>query len=401
MVHHTYMNIPANTNDGVLVPTNEDYHPANVLFIIDSLPLGGAERQVVTLASSLNGNRYKFYVCCLRNEGVQANELRSNGIPVVSLKMRLRFWPMGMYRLYRLIRHLKPKIIHTHLYESGIWGRLVGIFTHTPVILTTEHSLPFPKRRYLLLERITNHFTDKMIAVSEEIRQKCIHKQGVPPDKVITIPTAVDIAHFQGVKTRNHLRNELGMRDSSPLIGTIARLVRPKRLDYLLEAARLVCNKVPKARFVIIGDGPLREELNNQAEELGLIPGCVSFLGSRFDIPEILSSLDIFILSSELEGLPVALLEAMASTRPVIATRVGGIPQVIQDGYNGILVSPHDPTGLANAIFAVIEDNTLSRSMAIEGFRTIESRYSINAVGQQIVSLYDSMLKKKCGYPGK
>ena len=131
--------------------------------------------------------------------------------------------------------------------------------------------------------------------------------------------------------------------------------------------------------------------------QLDLAPENVRFLGSRQDVPDLLSALDIFVLSSETEGLPVALLEAMAASRPVVATRVGGIPQVIEDGHNGLLISPHDPAGLAKAILTLMEDSTLRESVAREGYRTIEARFSTDVVGQQIVALYDDLLEKKDG----
>lgn len=367
----------------------------NVLHIICSLPLGGAENQVVTLASALGSDRYTIHVCCLRREGVQANALRARGIQVVSLNMRLRYWPIAVYRLYRLIDQLKPQIVHTHLYEAGIWGGLVGKLAGVPVVVTTEHSIALPKRRHLPLEPLVNHFTDKRIAVSEEIRQCYIKNHGVSPERIIIIPNAVDVERFSGLNSRNRLRTQLGVNASSPLVGTVARLVQPKRLDRLLEAARMVCDAVPQARFLIIGDGPLREELEGQAMQLDLTPEYVRFLGNRLDIPELLSALDIFVLSSEMEGIPVALLEAMAASRPVVATRVGGIPQVIQDGYNGLLISPDDPAGLAKAILALTEDSTLRESVAREGYRTVEKRFSSTAVAQRIIELYDALLEKK------
>jgi glycosyltransferase involved in cell wall biosynthesis len=245
------------------------------------------------------------------------------------------------------------------------------------------------------LEPIVRHFTDKSIAVSDEIRQRCIKNQGVSPEKIITIPTAVDVEKFCGRTSRDQLRVQLGINASSPLVGTVARLVTPKRLDFLLDAARLVCDAVPQARFLIIGDGPLRDELERQAKQLDLAPDYVRFLGSRLDIPDLLSALDIFVLSSEIEGLPVAMLEAMAASRPVVATQVGGIPQVIQNGQNGLLVPPKDPTGLAKAILTLIEDGDLRESMAQEGYRTVETRFSVDVVSKQVIALYDDLLATK------
>jgi glycosyltransferase involved in cell wall biosynthesis len=382
-------------------PISDPQRSINVLHIIHGLSWGGAENQVVTLAPALSGDRYTIHVCCLQNEGAQANALRTRGIQVVSLNMRLRYWPIAVYRLYRLIERLKPQIVHTHLYNTGIWGRLVSKLAGVPVILTTEAGMTvWKKRRHLLLERFVNRFTDKMIAVSEDIRQRRIHLEGVPPEKIITIPAAVDIKRFSQMKSREQARTELDIETSSPVIGTVARLVAAKRLDYLLEAARAVCETVPQARFLIVGDGPLRKELESQAMQLDLAPEYVRFLGNRQDVTDFLSALDIFVLSSEREGLPVSLLEAMAASRPVVATQVGGIPQVIQDRHNGLLVPPHDPAGLAKAIIALIKDSTLRESMAREGYRTVEARFSTDVVGQQIIALYDSLLEKKGGNRG-
>jgi len=391
------MKIPATTKDSRSFSSISHHQlTINVLHVIDTLQLGGAENQVVTLAPALCNDRYTVHVCCLRREGVQADALRARGIHVVSLNMRLRYWPVAVYRLYRLIERLKPQIIHTHLCDAGIWGRLVGKLAGVPVIMTTEHGMTlWKKRHHLLLERFINRFTDKMIAVSEDIRQRRIHSEGVSPEKIITIPNAVNIERFSRINSREQVRTELEIETSSFVIGTVARLVPAKRLDCLLEAAREVCEAVPQARFLIIGDGPLREKLERQALQLDLTPHYVRFLGSRPDIPELLSAVDIFVLSSEREGLPVSLLEAMATSRPIVATQVGGIPQVIQDGYNGVLVSPHDPAGLAKAILTLMEDSTLREAVAREGYRTVETRFSVDVISKQIIELYDRLLEKK------
>lgn len=270
----------------------------DVLHIIHSLSLGGAENQLLTLAPALNNDCFRIHVCCLWSEGILADKLRERGINVFSLNMRLRYLPIAVYKLYRLIQLLKPKIVHTHLYEAGVLGRVVAKIAGVPVILTTEHGMTLWKRCYhLLLERIINRFTDRMIAVSEDIRQRRIHHEGYSPEKIITIPTAVDIKRFNQINAREQVRTELGIESSSPIIGTVARLVEAKRLDCLLEAACVVCETIPQARFLIIGDGPLRDELEGQALQLNLSPQNVKFIGSRQDIPELLSALDVFVLS--------------------------------------------------------------------------------------------------------
>jgi glycosyltransferase involved in cell wall biosynthesis len=272
-------------------------------------------------------------------------------------------------------------------------GKLAGV----PVIIATEHSVTFTRERHVFIELLINHFANKRTAVSEEIRQCYIKNRLGSPEKIITIPNAVDVERFDRRDTRTQLRTQFGANTSSHLVGTVARLVQPKRLDYLLQAARIVCDAIPQTCFLIIGDGPLRQELECQAVELGLAPEYVRFLGSRQDVPDLLAALDIFVLSSETEGLPVAMLEAMATSKPVVVTRVGAIPQVIQDGNNGLLVSPHDPAGLAKAILTLIENVALRESLSREGYRTVEAHFSTDVVCQQIITLYDSLLEKKDG----
>jgi len=351
---------------------------------------------VVTLTPALNNGRYQVHVCCLHHEGAQADGLRAKGIDVVCLNMRLRYWPVAVYRLYRLIRRRKVQIVHTHLYEPGILGPLVGRLAGVPVMVTTEHGMTlWKKRHHLLLQRWANGFTDKMIAVSEEIRQQRINREGVPADKIVTIPNAVDTTRFGWPGPRERVRAELQIGASSILIGTVGRLVPAKRYDCLLDAARIVCQAVPEARFLFVGDGPLRNELESRASQLALLPEQVRFLGSRQDVPDLLSALDVFVLSSEREGLPVSLLEAMAAARPVVATRVGGIPDVIQDGHNGLLVSPHDPAGMAAAVLSLARDGNLSRALAEQARQTAQSRFSVPAVSRRIIALYDALVETK------
>src|SRR5690349_8812620 len=189
----------------------------NVLHVIESLPLGGAENQVVTLASSLHSDIYKTHVCCLRREGVLAESLRARGIQVFLLNMRIRYWPLAVYRLYRLIKQLKPQIVHTHMDQAGIWGGMAGKLAGVPVIIATEHSISFTRKRHVFREMLINIFADKRTAVSEEIRQCYIENKLGKPEKIITIPNAVVVERFREINSRNEVRTQLGVKASSHL----------------------------------------------------------------------------------------------------------------------------------------------------------------------------------------
>ena len=384
------------THDPSILSNSAHHSTINVLHVIGTLEIGGAESQLVTLAPILNNGHYDITVCCLQREGVQADILRAKGIKVVSLNMRLRYWFSAVIKLYRLIKQLNVQVVHTHLFHSSIWGRVVGKIAGVPVMMNTEHGMTLWKKWYhLFLARLTNSFTDKIIAVSEDIRQIRIDRENVPPQKIVFIPNSVNIEQFSQIKNRDQVRSELGIEPNTCVIGTVARLVPPKRLDYLLETAHLVREKKRQVHFLIIGDGPLRQKLEAQAEQLDLLTEHVQFLGSRHDIPDLLSALDIFVLSSEREGLPVSMLEAMAASLPIATTAVGGIPEVIQNGDNGLLVPPHEPDSLARAILSLVTDDTLRRLIAKQGYQTVKDRFSAVAVGQQITTLYDELLESK------
>lgn len=389
------MNSNAQISSGLGISPKPEYpHTIPVLQIVSSLKLGGGENVVATLAQTLPADRYTVSVCCLHREGSLADMLRDKGINVVWLKMRLRYWPISLFKLYRLLRRMKIQIVHTHLHPASIWGRIAAILAGVPVIINTEHNLNLWRRgHHRFVERIVNRYTTKIIAVSEDIRLLRIRSEGMSPQRIITIPNAVDIDRFSRVNSRERVRKQLGIDASSLLIGTVARLEYQKRIDHFLEACHLIQKHFPNIRIVIVGDGTLRRELEAQAKRLNLLPEHVQFLGNRKDVPDLLSAMDIFVLSSEFEGMPIALLEAMAATKPVVATRVGGIPEVIKDGQNGLLVSYNDPPGLAKAILELIKNDDLRQSLAFQAFKTVNECFSTSVFSQRTSSLYDALLE--------
>jgi glycosyltransferase involved in cell wall biosynthesis len=380
------------------IPIPDHDTPVPVLQIVSTLQIGGGENVVATLAQVLPADRYDIHVCCLHREGPLANVLRDKGVDVIWLNMRLRYWPISLFKLFRLMKDLNVQIVHTHLSPADFWGRVAAILAGVPVIVTTEHNQnlwrKWPQR---IANRILNRYTNKIIAVSEDIRKLRIKLDCVSPKKVVTIPNAVDLERFRQVENRDQTREELGLNDSSVLIGTVTRLEYRKRIDRLLAVSEEVFDRTPEARFVIVGDGPLRNDLEAQAEKLALPPGYLHFLGRRMDVPDLLSAMDIFVSCSDFEGMPIAILEAMASGKPIVATKVGGVPEVLQDRYTGLLVSPNDLESMTEAIVELATDKQLREFLALNAFRIADQCYSTQLFSQRTSALYEALLLETNG----
>jgi len=246
-----------------------------------------------------------------------------------------------------------------------------------------------------MYERWANRFTDLRIATSEAVRQNRITREKTPSEKIVAIPNGVDTAYFAPARwERGNSQAELGLSKDRFCIGTVARLTEAKGLKYLLLAVKRVRENIPDVTLLIVGDGPLREELEEYSRELG-IDDAVIFTGYRNDIPRMLAAMDVFVLASVWEGMPVSLLEAMAMQKPVVATRVGGIPEVIQDGVDGILIPPTDANELARAIINIFKDREFSDNLALNARKRIMEHFSIESTAKRIGSLYQELIAGK------
>jgi len=373
----------------------------NVLQVIPALGFGGAERQVVTLAGGLDRSRYAPIVCCLRRRGPLAATLDEQGIPVIELRWRTRYLPISLLRLILLMRSLQVDIVHTHLFEAGLWGRIAAKLAGICIIVHTEHGLnPWKKRQHIWYERLADRFTDKRITVSEDIRQSRIHREGLSPENLVVIPNTIDLAHFDPtlIHAPETTRQRLGLRGSNAVVGTVARLSHEKGITYLLRAAETVARACPDVHFLIVGDGPLRESLEVLAEQVGL-RNSVVFTGARSGIRELLAVMDVFVLPSLREGIPVSLLEAMAMKRAVIATDVGGTPEVLRNNSGGILVPPADVGVLAEAMIGLLQDPQRRTRLGEAARERVRETFSSEVCIRQIEHLYEELLESKIRSP--
>jgi glycosyltransferase involved in cell wall biosynthesis len=370
--------------------------PVHVLHLIDGLNMGGAEVLLRDLTGGLVQRGYHVSVG-YSTPGPLVDELAANNLRLTRLPRFARIDPSLLFGMLRLMRSDPPQVVHTHLFKSDFHGRLAARMAGVPVVVSTLHNADVWARRWPLgaLYGATARFADKLIAVSDEVRQYHIDKTGIPAGKVAVVENGVDVRRFEGMQAAGQkIRAEFGISSESVVFGIIGRLKPQKDHITFLKAAAEVLHQIPSARFLVVGDGPLRAELKKLADELGLFPALV-FTGLRSDIPAILAALDVLVFSSKWEGLPVTLLEGMAASKPVVATAVDGINGVALPDATALLVPPDNFPALAGACLRLAGDPALRSRLGHSGFERVSARYSLDAMIDQTAGLYNSLLRAR------
>jgi glycosyltransferase involved in cell wall biosynthesis len=304
--------------------------------------------------------------------------------------------------LWRLLRRERPAIVHTHTSKAGAVGRLAAWLARVPVVIHTPHGHIFygycgtvASAIIRLFERLLAKITDRIVTLTDRGAQEHVLYKIAGQEKFATIHSGIDLAHFRSVLVDPAIkRKELGLPPEGPIVGTVGRLVPIKGLQWLLKAAPGVLADFPQACFVIIGDGPLLGELRQLTATLG-IGLHVVFVGAREDVPECLAALDLFVLPSLNEGMGRVLLEAMAVGCPVVATRVGGIPDIVADGTTGLLVPPRDDRALAEAILTLLRDRSRRAAYGEAARRHVDGRFDVETMVRNIERLYDEVWQEK------
>lgn len=360
-----------------------------LMHVTQDLGVGGLEQVVVTLCRVADRSRFDVSVLCLRDTGPLARELERLDVPVFRLPSTPgRTDYLGCLKAARILREQRIEVVHTHnthaLIDGGIGARLAGART----IVHTDHARQFPdKLRYMVAEHLVARMAAHVVGVSEHTARNLMEYERIPRRKVVVIPNGIDGSLYQRPVDRERKRRELGVAGRGPVLGIAARLTEEKGLPFLLRALALLKAELPGATLLIAGEGALQPELERVAAELG-VRDDVRFLGLRADVPELLQVFDLFVLSSVSEGLPMALLEAMAAGCPVVATDVGGVGTAIRDGVNGALVKPRRPDALAAAIRRLWLDGGLRARYREAGRRIFRERYSAAAMAQRYEALY-------------
>jgi glycosyltransferase involved in cell wall biosynthesis len=370
-----------------------------VLLLIDDLvgAGGGAEVFLVGLATHLPRERFEISVCATRAfaPGPLAEILDAGAVPYIALGRRSRWDLLPMRRLATLLNSGRFDIVHAHKFGSNVWGTLFGRACRVPVVIAHEHTWSYkgqPLRKWID-GRVVGPLATRFIAVSDADAARMIEHEKVAPEKVVVMPTG----YFARPLTPDtDLRSELGLTPETPLVGTAVVFRPQKALEVLLEAHACLLRSMPDVHLAIAGDGQTRAEVERRARELSL-DGRVHFLGERDDVDAILRSLDVAALSSDFEGSPLFVLECMANGTPIVATAVGGLPQMVLDGETGVLVPPRDPEALAGAIGRLLVDPERRAMLAAAAANRL-SEFRIEAVARRFADLYET-LAAEAGLP--
>lgn len=364
-----------------------------VAHVVHTLRVGGLEKFVVDLICLLDPDRFESILFCLDSGGALEDRLHRQGIKFVCLKKRNGIqWLLPIVLSVR-IRAFGARIVHTHNLSGLVYGGVAGRLAGTKGLVHTEHGRElefYASRRARLLERLLVRLPHRIVAVSQPLVGELHRDQGVPISKMQLISNGVDTLGY-APRSDPIFRAALGLMPEHRVVGKIARLVAIKDHDTFLSAARLVLLKEPNARFLIVGEGPLRQQLEAKACELG-IESAVLFLGFRHDIPAILAVLDLFVLSSVSEGTSLTILEAMASGCPIVATNVGGNPYLIEDLKTGRLVPPGDPVRMADAMLALLADPDRAAELGRRAASYVREHFGIRGAVAAYEALYDRVL---------
>jgi len=360
----------------------------------------GAEVQVAAIASYLVRQPDVHLTAVLLNDGRLAWELRALGIEVAVVDEHRHTSAAIVASLVRFFRTHRVSILHTHRYKDTVLGTIAAKLAGVPKVVRTVHGLPEPLRgwdhlkfqAYGSLDRAAlGCFADRIIAVSNDLANT-LANAGYKRSAVIPIHNGINLRKARPGRDCRLVRRELGIDEESLVIGTIGRLVPVKAHVDLLRAAQRILRRQPDTRFLIVGDGPLRGELAAMAAHLGVDHACL-FTGARQDTFDVLAAMDVFALPSLHEGVPMALLEAMVLGKPVVATAVGGVPEIVQDHVSGRLIPPGNDAALADVCLAVASDRQMARSLGAAARRAVAERFSLDVSGRAVLDVYRSLLR--------
>jgi glycosyltransferase involved in cell wall biosynthesis len=375
--------------------TSRESRPRHVAHVIGALTTGGAERSLVNYLLNSDREEFRHTVICLGARGELAATVEAAGIPVRLLRIRRRHLPISFLRLAAWLRRERVDVVHTHMFEAALWGRFAGRLAGVPVMVTTEHGPELWKgRQHLAVDRWLNRWTARHIAVARDGLEIRVRRERVRPDRIVLIPNGVAIpAEPRAPELARRVRAEFGLAPQTPVIGSVGRFVPEKAYEHLLAALALAREQVPDLRWIAIGDGPTRAEMMARARASGL-DGAVIWAGLRQDVESLLPGMDVWVMSSVEEGLPVALLEAMAAACPIVSTRIGGIPDAVVAGRQAVLVPVADPAALAAAVVQLLRDPTLARQLGDAARARAVAEYSIQSVAHRIETIYREELAR-------
>ncbi len=371
-----------------------------VLHIIRATGVAGAERHLLTLLGGLRARGHDAQLALLTGQQQPLQDyraqLRERDIPLHSFTMRGHLQPQLLPWLYTLMRELRPRVVHTHLFHADLYGALASRFAGVPALVSSRHNDNNFRRRqpWRGLNRQLWRLADAGIAISQAVADFAVEVEGAPRDKLQVIHYGLQLpAQSQADRQalRSRMRTQLGAEESQPLLGMACRLVEQKGVSDALQAFAGTRAEFPQARLIIAGDGPLRAQLESEAAQAGLT-GSVRFLGWRDDVPQLLAACDLFFMPSLWEGFGLVLLEAMAQGLPVVASQVSAIPEVVAAEETGLLAPPRDVPAFREALLTLLRDPALAHDMGQAGMERLATHFSAERMVDATAALYHKLL---------
>ena len=368
-----------------------------ILYIQSTFEVESPSLLLWYLCRFIDKDKYQILACCMRKGGPYEDKLRDLGIQVKNFNMKCILDLRVIFKLIKFIRENEVDIVHTSIRLADWYGRVSAKLAGVPLIFSTIHNTDYWRRErkyiaYSILDRLLLAFNTHIVAVSYGVKNFLVRWQSVNPDKITVIHNGIDVEEFTDSTSCEKLRDLFGLQSNVPTVGFTGRIERQKGLHILLHAARNIVQSGRQVQFLIVGDGSLRRELESIAKKLE-IEQHVIFTGFRSDRSEVLTILrflDIFVMPSLWEGLGLSIIEAMLAGKPVVASKIDGIPEVVLDQETGILVPPREPKALADAICTLLDSPEKRREMGERGRQHAIRHFSIDRMVRDYEEFYDS-----------
>ncbi len=360
-----------------------------ILYVINNLGVGGAENVLLGLAGGLDRSRYEPVVVCVGRNHAMVSKFAEADVPIRCLNAAFQADPRGYTRLLEIAREERPNVIHGFMWRANMLARYVGQQLNGTRVVTSEHSMHFDGPLRAWANRRTAGMSAAVVCVSKAVMRHMRDRVGLPERLLRVIYNGVDISRFVPVEETDSIREHLGLPTDRPIVGTVARHTEEKRLERFVQAAEAIAHECPDAVFVTCGDGPTLPTIRAMADQRSVD---LRLLGRRDDVPSVLAALDIFTLTSAKEGLPVAVIEAMAVERPIVSMVVGGVTEIMRDGVDGVLVPQGDVDGLVAGVIRLLRDKELRVRMGKSARERAISRVSLEAMVKAHEDLYDELV---------
>jgi len=370
-----------------------------ILYVIDGMEFGGGERVFTQIINGLPLDQYELFLASgLQESFYQA--ISQTPVQRYPVDFSNRFNPAIMFRLIKIIKDHKIDIVHGQGARAEFFARLAsGLFCRTRYVSTIAMPVegydvgPMKRLLYKSLDRFTEKFVDYFLVVSSVLEQAMIQGHGIPREKVIKIYNGIETDHYKPHDQevgRRRVRQEYSVNDREILIGSLGRLVWQKGFEYFLRSIPILIQDIAKVKFMLVGEGPLRQELERLAISLGIRDRLV-FTGYRSDIRDMMAAMDVVVIPSILEGFPMITLEAMAMEKPIVATAIDGIMEQITDGKEGLLIAPKSPPALAQAVKRLVDDTDYARSLGINARAKVVRDFSVDKMITETIKVYETL----------